>query len=93
MQGLPADRTQLPSLAAYLSAITERVLPQAGAVCQDGAASQLPLLIANVFADRIIKLHMAASHRIRPIVAHCIDEATQVAAAHASSCNNGHSAH
>ena len=84
--GHVVDRTQLPSLEGYLSAITERVLPRAGTACQDGKGAQLPVLIASLYADRLIKLHIASSHRIRSIVAHCVDEAIQLVTTHAVTC-------
>jgi hypothetical protein len=97
------DRTELPSLSTYLSTITAAVITaqisqrhgdhwhvhaRPGASCQEGAASQLPVLIVNVYADRLIKLQTAgASFRVRTIIATHIDEARAMASAHGALCS------
>lgn len=81
------DMTSLPSLEGYLDAIIAGALPAAGAFCQEGASAQLPVLIANLFADRLIKLKMASHFRIGAILSRKIGEAAAIATAHAATCS------
>lgn len=85
--GSITDRTQLPSLRVYLSTITAGALPRTGVPCQEGAASQLPVLIANLYADRLIKLHLAATHRVRSMIATNVGEVVAMVTAHAATCS------
>jgi hypothetical protein len=53
-------------------------------------AAQLPLLVANVFADSLIKLQNNAGHyRISRILATKISAAAERASAHGASCAAG----
>jgi hypothetical protein len=97
------DRSVLPSLSTYLSTINAaiitsqtsqwhanhwRVHARDGAQCSEGVASQLPVLIANVYADRLLKMQIAeATYRVKTIVATHIDEARAMASAHSTMCN------
>eukprot|EP01052_Picozoa_sp_SAG31_P013970 SAG31_NODE_853_length_11512_cov_42.663279_11_plen_182_part_00 len=93
------DPARPPSLAALLDTILRSVIPRevnprTGTSCvgqpnlTNLPAGQIPLLVAHVFADRLLSLHDAASFRIKWVVAAAVEEARSAAAGQEVSCRD-----
>jgi hypothetical protein len=77
--------TTFPSLHAVLTTVMAAVIPPAGGACYgetsaygDQTAALLPLLTANVFADKLLTMLERATFRIRRVVLWAVAEVREV---------------
>lgn len=76
-----------PSLRTVLRETTQSVIPTAaGATCRSLPGLRVMLVVANVYADRLLKLHAASHFRIKQQVKEAVLMAADACAVRAALC-------